>query len=314
MVRHAREEGLTMKVYRSTSQHDWSLALHGGTGGRIQGLVVDGEGDYEGALRSAYQAGGEVLAEGGSALDAVCATVTVLEDDRLFNAGCGSALRCDGSIEMDALAMAGTGHAGGVVSTRWARNPVLAARHVMEDGSCVLRARVSRETLDEWGLATASQEYFSTPGRRAQLRNVRSGLTEPEGHGTVGAVARDRFGRLAAATSTGGTVNQEVGRIGDSPIIGAGTYAQDGIVAVSCTGDGEAFMQGVVAHEIAARIGHAGQRVDDAVIEVLASEVGARCATGGVIAVGSAGEVVIAHTSPTIFALYEGGREFVVLT
>lgn len=301
------------QIYSAMVQQEWSLALHGGAGGWVEELAVQGEGEYEEGLRRAYDAGRDVLARGGSAVDAVCATVTVLEDDPLFNAGRGSALRQDGSIEMDAAVMSGSGRAGAVAASRWARNPVLAARRVMEEGSCVLRARVSREAIEEWGLPTVEQDYFVTPGRLAQLRNVQAGLIEPQRHGTVGAVARDRSGRVAAATSTGGTVNQRVGRIGDSPIIGSGTYARDSVVAVSCTGYGEAFMQGVVAHEIAARIRYAGQSLADAVVGVLKEEIGARNATGGVIAVGGNGDVVVAHNSPAMFAAFQD-RNLVVIT
>lgn len=290
-----------MNVYTSPSGAPWALAIHGGAGGRVEELGVQGDGEYEGGLEAAYRAGARVLDEGGTALDAVCAAVIELEDNPLFNAGRGSALRTDGSIETDAAVMAG-GRSGAVASLTCARNPVTVARRIMDDRAAVLRASIPEETIRSWGLDTADQDYFVTPGRKAQLENVQAGRIPAQTHGTVGAVAIDRAGYLAAATSTGGMVNQVAGRIGDTPLIGAGTYARDGVVAVSCTGTGEAFIQGVVAHEIAARVRHAGVPLADAVRDVLSEEVGGRRATGGIIAVGADGEVVIAHNSPAMFA------------
>ena len=293
-----------MQVYSVAAGQQWALALHGGAGGRIEELAVQGPGDYEKGLSDAYAAGAALLAVGAPALDAVCAAVTSLEDNPLFNAGRGAALTRAGTIEHDAAVMTGDGRAGAVTISRWARNPVLAARRVREDQQCVLYSGVSRETLTGWGLECVDQDYFVTPGRQAQLLNVQSsGVPGPQ-HGTVGAVALDRRGEVAAATSTGGTVNQVVGRIGDSPIIGAGTYARNGAAAVSCTGYGEAFMQGVVAHEIVARVRHRGQPLTEAVAEVLETEVGGRGATGGVIVVGADGQVVVAHNSPAMYAAF----------
>ncbi|GAB7005654.1 isoaspartyl peptidase/L-asparaginase [Nocardioides sp. AN3] len=279
---------------------------------------MQGDGDYEAGLRSAYDAGARVLDSGGISLDAVCAAVCILEDNPLFNAGRGSAVRCDGSIEMDAAVMSGSGRAGALAATRWARNPVTAARRIMEDGDCVLRAMVPAEEIAAWGLQIADQAYFSTPGRVAQMTSVQAGLLVPQQHGTVGAVACDTAGRLAAATSTGGTVNQVPGRIGDTPIIGGGTYARDGVAAISCTGYGEAFIQGVVAHEIASRVRHAGQDLAASVRDVLDQEVGGRGATGGLVAVAADGRVVVAHNSPAMFAVFRDddfrADEIIVLT
>lgn len=297
-----------MNVFAYPASASWSLAIHGGAGGRVEELGVQGDGEYEEGLAEAYRAGALILEAGGTALDAVCAAVVALEDNPLFNAGRGSALRHDGSIQTDAAVMSG-GRAGAVAAIECARNPVTVARRVMENGSAVLRASIPAETIEEWGLELADQEYFRTPGRIAQLDNVQAGRIPAQKHGTVGAVAIDREGRLAAATSTGGMVNQVIGRIGDSPLVGAGTYARDGVVAVSCTGAGEAFIQGVVAHEIAARVRHGGADLADAVRDVLDEEVGGRGATGGIIAVGADGRVVVAHNSPAMFAATaaEGG-------
>ncbi|MGB4137043.1 MAG: isoaspartyl peptidase/L-asparaginase [Microbacterium sp.] len=300
-----------MNLFASPSGSPWALAIHGGAGGRVEELGVQGDGEYEEGLADAYRAGARVLEDGGTAVDAVCAAVTALEDNPLFNAGRGSALRSDGSIETDAAVMSG-GRAGAVAVLGCARNPVMVARRVMEDGSAVLRTNISAETIRSWGLDTVEQEYFVTPGRSAQLDNVRAGRIPAQTHGTVGAVAMDRAGRLAAATSTGGMVNQAAGRIGDSPLVGAGTYARDGVVAVSCTGSGEAFIQGVVAHEISARVRHTGATLADAVRDVLDEEVGGRGATGGIIAVGADGQVVVAHNSPAMFAATGRGADVTV--
>lgn len=297
-----------MHIYAVPGDLEWVLTLHGGAGGRVEELAVQGPGDYELGLSEAYAAGAELLGAGASALDAVCAAVTALEDNPLFNAGRGAALNWAGDIEHDAAVMTGDGRAGAVTLSRWARNPVLAARRVHGDRQCVLHAGVDRGTLIDWGLDCVERDYFITPGRVAQLRHVQNNEAAAPQHGTVGAVARDRHGALAAATSTGGTVNRLVGRIGDSPIIGAGTYARDGAAAVSCTGYGEAFMEGVVAHEIVSRVRHGGQPLAEAVVEVLDTEVGARGATGGVIVVGADGGVVVAHNSPAMYAAFVDSR------
>lgn len=298
-----------MNVFASPAGPPWALAIHGGAGGRVEELSVQGDGEYEDGLAVAYRAGAEVLDKGGTALDAVCAAVVSLEDNPLFNSARGSALRADGSIQTDAAVMSGDGRAGAVAAVECARNPVTVARRVMEDGTAVLRTQIGAPTLKSWGLTVVDQEYLRTPGRVAQLENVQAGRIPAQTHGTVGAVALDLRGRLAAATSTGGMVNQSVGRIGDSPLIGAGTYARDGVVAVSCTGSGEAFIQGVVAHEIASRVRHGGADLAEAVRDVLDDEVGRRGVTGGIIAVGGNGRVVVAHNSPAMFAAFDhGGR------
>lgn len=293
-----------MRLFAVTASREWALALHGGAGGRVEELAVQGPGAYEEGLADAYAAGEALLEAGATAYDAVCLVVQHLEDNPLFNAGRGAALTRQGTVELDAAVMTGDGRAGAVTLSRWARNPVLAARQVREEGDCVLWARPPREVIEAWGLECAEQSYFLTPGREQQLRNVQAQTSPAIAHGTVGAVARDRAGNLAAATSTGGTVNRVVGRIGDSPVIGAGTYARDGVAAISCTGYGEAFLQGVVAHEIAARVCHGRTPLASAVTDVLRTEVGARGATGGVIAVGADGQIVVAHNSPAMYAAY----------
>jgi beta-aspartyl-peptidase (threonine type) len=291
-----------------------SLALHGGAGDRIEPLPADRRARYEQGLRAAYQAGWRVLAAGGDALDAVCASVEVLEDDPLFNAGRGAALTATGQAELDASVMTGSGRAGAVAAARYAKNPVRLARAVMEQTGHVLIVDPDAEFMARHELDVVDRGYFVTEQRRQQLERVLDGRAVAARHGTVGAAARDTSGRIAAATSTGGMTGQADGRVGDSPIIGAGVYARDGVVAISSTGDGEAFIRGVVAHDIAARIRYAGSGLADAVRATFDADLAQRGCTGGVVAVGGDGRVVVAHNSPMMFSARGPGAEPVLTT
>jgi beta-aspartyl-peptidase (threonine type) len=292
----------------------FSLVLHGGADGRAAALSVEQEEPYAEGLAAAYRAGRTVLAAGGSAVDAVCAAVVELENCVLFNAGRGAALTADGEAELDASVMTGDGRAGAVAVTRRAKNPVLAARKVLEETDHVLLVAPDGALLEGWGVETVDPEYFVTESRRQQLSSVRAGVLAQSRHGTVGAVALDLAGRVAAATSTGGIVNQHRGRVGDTPVVGAGTYARDGVVAVSCTGEGEAFIEGAVAHDIYARMRYAGAALPDAVRATIDTELNGRGANGGLVAVGADGRVVVAHNSPAMFAACEEAGELVTLT
>lgn len=309
------ESQSSMRVYTGSPRATgYALALHAGAGGRMEELSLDEQGHYPAGLADAYRAGEGILAAGGSALDAVCATVQHLEDNPLFNAGRGAALTAEGVAELDASVMTGDGRAGAIGASRHAKNPVLAARKIMEASSHVFLVAPSVELVTAWGLRVAKPDYFITAGRRKQLDNVRSNELAGSRHGTVGAVAVDVNGHMAAATSTGGMVNQSEGRVGDTPIIGAGNYARDGVVAVSCTGDGEAFIQGVVSHEVSARVRYLRADLADAVTGTLTDEVASRESTGGIIAVSADGSIVIAHSSPAMFAAFRNGDELVTLT
>jgi beta-aspartyl-peptidase (threonine type) len=293
----------------------WSLALHGGAGGRIQELAAEERERFEAGLTRAYRAGEAVLDRDGSALDAVCATVEQLEDDPLFNAGRGAALTTDGEAELDAAVMDGrTGLAGAIAASRHARNPVHLARAVMERSAHLFLVHPTRALVESWGLATVEPEYFVTEARQAQLARILADRVAAPRHGTVGAVARDRSGSIAAATSTGGMANQEDGRVGDSPIIGAGTYALDGLAAISCTGEGEAFIRGVVSYDIVARMRYGGSVLPDAVAATIQEELTEEHASGGLVAVGADGRVVVAHNSPTMFAAFDDGSGLVLRT
>lgn len=279
-----------------------SLALHGGAGGRVAELNLAARAPYEQGLLAAYLAGWQVLAAGGHALDAVCASVEVLEDDPLFNAGRGAALTASGHAELDASVMTGSGLAGAVAASKYARNPVRLARAVMEHTGHVLIVDPAAEFAERWGLAVVERGYFITDARRQQLERVLEGRVVAARHGTVGAVARDAGGRVAVATSTGGMTGQADGRVGDSPMVGAGVYARDNVVAISCTGDGEAFIRGVVAYDVAARIRYAGAGLAEAVGGTFEQELSRRGSTGGLVAVGGDGRIVVAHNSPMMFS------------
>ena len=240
----------------------WSLVIHGGAEMQARGSWPDAatETAARHGLAAALAAGAQILRGGGAALDAVEAALVVLEDDATFNAGRGAVFTAEGKIELDAAIMDGaTRNAGAVAGVRCTRNPVELARAVMERSPHVFLAGQGADKFArEMGFDAVDQNYFATPERREQLAAL---LAQPDADftqgmkfGTVGAVALDSHGHVAAATSTGGMTGKKWGRVGDSPLIGAGTYADDRACAVSCTGAGEAFIRLGVAHEIAARV------------------------------------------------------------
>ena len=284
------------------------LLIHGGAGPRSTELALQTEKDYRRGLLAALEAGRHVLEGGQSALDGVCAAVVALEDNPLFNAGCGASLTECGSAEMDAAVMTGDGQAGAVAVSRYARNPVLAARAVMEQTDHVLMVGPGIDLVDRWGLRREPTSYFVTDHRLRQLDSVLAQRQKAARHGTVGAVAIDAAGAVACATSTGGMVGQSVGRVGDTGLIGAGSFAGWDTAAISCTGEGEAFIKGVVAHDIASRIRHGGASLHDAVHATYERELDGRGATGGSIALTPDGQALIAHNSKAMFAGYWDGE------
>jgi beta-aspartyl-peptidase (threonine type) len=304
----------TTRLWDVAPQNGFSLALHGGAGGQIEELSHESKAAFEEGLSIAHGAGRAVLARGGSALDAVCAAVEQLENHPLFNAGRGAALTTDGEVELDASVMDGTGWAGAVAASRHAKNPVYLARSVMERSPHLFLVRPSEELVEAWGHETAEQDYFITEARIRQLARIKDRELAAPRHGTVGAVAFDTHGNVAAATSTGGMVNQQMGRVGDTPMIGAGNYARNGVVAVSCTGDGEAFIRGVIAYDIAARIRYLDSSLAEAVTATIENELTANSASGGLVSVAGDGRVVIAHNSPRMFAAFEDASGLVMLT
>lgn len=285
---------------------DWTLMIHGGAGSILrERITAEADAGARAALTAALDAGAAILSAGGRALDAVEAAVRVLEDDPHFNAGRGAAFTHDGTNELDAAIMDGaTLDAGSVAGVTATRNPVTLARAVMEKSAHVLLAGEGADAFSKaGGLDQAGPEWFATAERRRQLDdlNARGGAFDVDmKYGTVGAVARDAQGHLAAATSTGGVTGKRWGRIGDSPLIGAGTYADDRGVAVSCTGSGEFFIRASVAFQVNARVRFLGESLGDAADAVLA-EVTALGGTGGVIMTGPAGEPQWCFTTPGMY-------------
>ncbi len=302
------------KIWEVVPSGSFALALHGGAGGRISELSAENREAFEVGLASAHAAGIRVLERDGSALDAVCASVEQLENDPLFNAGRGAALTANGTAELDAAVMIGSGQAGAIAVSRHVRNPIFLARSVMERSSHLLIVDPSEQLAIDWGQALAEPEYFLTEARQRQLERILATPMDAPRHGTVGAVARDSRGHVAAATSTGGMAGQDAGRVGDTPIIGAGTYARDGLAALSCTGDGEAFLRGVVSYDIVARMRYLGLGLGQAVVETIRTELTEKNASGGLVSVDADGVLVIAHNSPTMFAAFLHNEKLVLLT
>jgi len=311
------------------------IAIHGGAGTiSAAALSEDAARGYHQALHDIVQAAQKLLLAGGSAVDAVCLAVELLEDCPLFNAGHGAVFTHAETHELDAAVMDGIDlRAGAIAGVSHIRRPVRAARAVMDDGAHVLLAGAGAEAFArERGLELVEPSYFSTEARRAQLHRVRDAgrvtldhdgaalaaaasdapIDEDRKMGTVGAVALDIHGHLAAATSTGGMTNKRVGRIGDSPLIGAGTYADDRAAAVSCTGTGEIFIRGAAAYDVCARMRYAGQSLEQATQAVVMQSLPAipgGAASGGLIAVDRQGHVSLVFNTEGMYRAYARGAE-----
>lgn len=305
------------------TNHTPVIALHGGAGTILPSKITpEKEILYHEALRACLQAGLTVLQNDGSALDAVTAAVMALEDEPLFNAGRGAVFTSDGTHEMDAAIMLGvTRDAGAVAGICGPRHPILAARAVMEKTEHVLLTGAGADQFcQQAGLEMKPSDWFSTPARRealeAELERRRLQLPDDgdpaRKHGTVGAVACDRHGHLAAATSTGGMTAKLPGRVGDSPVFGAGTWADDKTAAISATGHGEYFIRWAAAHEIDARMRWAGQGLGQAAGEVVA-ELGHLGGSGGLIAVDAQGNIALPFNSPGMYRAW-CGRDGVIHT
>lgn len=310
------------------AQEKFVLAVHGGAGTILRdNMTAEAEAGYRAGITRALEAGHEILAKGGSSLDAVVAAVQAFEDDPLFNAGKGAVFTHEGNIELDAAVMDGkTGLAGAVAGVRTIKNPVVAARVVMEKTKHVLLAGAGAEQFAaEHQLEIVDPSYFHTKARWQQLQLAKSRAQVELDHdsqskaadatqfeawqtdnkfGTVGAVAMDAQGNLAAATSTGGLTNKFYGRVGDSPIIGAGTYADNATVAVSGTGVGEFYMRGLIAYDIAARMKYLNLNLSDAVDQVIHSALDERGGQGGVIAVDNAANVKFGFNTEGMYRGY----------
>ncbi len=284
----------------------FALAIHGGAGTIDRSKITpERERAYRGGLERSLHAGYDVLAKGGASLDAVEAAVRVLEDDPHFNAGKEAVFTEAGTNELDAAIMDGkTLKAGAVASVKHIKNPISLARMVMGKSPHVMMDCAGAEAFAKQnGVELVDQKYFYTEERWQALQRVKEAEKKASGvggkkfiiydqdrHGTVGAVALDQAGNIAAATSTGGMTNKKAGRIGDSPIIGAGTYANNASCAISATGDGEYFIRSVVAHDIAALMEYRAMPLAQAAQEVL-DKVAKLGGTGGLIAIDRKGNI-----------------------
>jgi beta-aspartyl-peptidase (threonine type) len=299
----------------------FGLSIHGGAG-TLPRAEMSGERElnYRAGLAAALDAGFAVLQAGGASLDAVTRAVMVLEDNPLFNAGRGAVFTLDGHNELDASIMDGsTLKAGAICGVTHIRNPIELARTVMEQSEYVMLSGAGAEEFAIGrGFNLVPTDYFHTAERWKQLERIRSGdgglsaLTISH-LGTVGAVALDSGGRLAAATSTGGMTGKRYNRIGDSPIIGAGTYADDRSCAVSATGHGEIFIRAAVAHDICSRMRFGGRTLEKAVREVVLDELPALGGEGGVVAIDRGGEIAMEFNSEGMFrASRRAGEEALI--
>jgi len=287
------------------SETRWRLVVHGGAGSMRPGrLPPEQERCARAGLEAALSAGSDILEKRERAIDAVEAAVRALEEDSCFNAGRGSVLTATGCIELDAAIMDGRTRAAGAVSgLRTTRAPISLARRLLDEGPHVfLSGHGADDFARDHGFEQVENGWFEIPERRRQLDELLAsdGFDDEIKYGTVGAVAVDVDGHVAVATSTGGLTAKRWGRVGDSPLIGAGTYADDRSAAVSATGSGEYFIRAVAAHQVAERMRLGGQSLQEALDAVLA-DIGELGGKGGLIAVASDGEAAWGFTTPGMY-------------
>ncbi len=294
-----------------------ALVLHGGAGVILkQNMTPEKEAAYMSALQSALDSGYAILERGGTSRQAVVRVITQLEDSPLFNAGKGSVFTHAATNEMDASIMDGaTLEAGAIAGVQTIKNPILAAQAVLEQSPHVLlTGRGAEDFAQSQGIEVVDPEYFATQERRAQLERIQKANAEgraangQEKFGTVGAVALDRFGNITAATSTGGMTNKRYGRVGDSPIIGAGTYADNRTCGVSSTGHGEFFMRYLVAYDIAALMAYKNYKLEKACQTVVMDKLKKAGGSGGVIALDRRGNVSMTFNSPGMFRAFRDAK------
>ncbi len=282
----------------------YSIAIHGGAGTLVKGMMTpELEAKYKADLKTALDAGYQFLKDGKSAVEAVEEAVRLLEDSPLFNAGKGSVFTANGTHEMDASIMDGkTLNAGAVSLITGIKNPVCLARDVMEKSEHVfLAGEGAMQFAEELNYQLENEDYFFDQFRYDQWQEIKDtdsfqldhSIKKESKFGTVGAVACDQYGNIAAATSTGGMTNKKWGRVGDSPMIGAGNYANNKTCAVSCTGSGEFFIRGVVAYDVAMLMEHKGLSLEDASNEVINNRILEINGDGGLIAVDAKGNIAM---------------------
>lgn len=298
---------------------NFSIAIHGGAGTLVKGLMTtELESQYKTALKEALELGYAVLNNGGSALDAVETSVISLENTPLFNAGKGSVFSNLGIHEMDAAIMDGSNLKAGAVSLiTGIKNPISLARDVMENSDHVfLAGEGAMQFALKNGYEVFPPDYFYDEVRYQQWQGIKDSTSFQLDHsvkkdgkfGTVGAVACDGFGNLAAATSTGGMTNKKWGRVGDSPMIGAGTYANNNTCAVSCTGSGEYFIRGVVAYDVSCLMEYKGMSLRDAASEVIQKRVLRIGGDGGLIAVDAKGNITLPFNTEGMYRAFKTSK------
>lgn len=321
---------------QSRSTASFGFVIHGGAGTITkQNMTPELEASYQAKLREALLAGYQILKDGKPGLDAIEAALRLLEDSPLFNAGKGAVLTSVGTVELDASIMEGkTLKAGAVASLKHIKNPISLARLVMERSPHVMMVSQGAEDFaKQLGIEMMPNEYFLTERRQSELKRKQeeekrkqshfskepamdslTSADEPEKYGTVGAVALDKAGNLSAGTSTGGITNKRFGRVGDSPIIGAGTYANNRTCAISCTGDGEYFIRSCVAHDISAMVEYRGISLKEAAQAVLdkVDKIGGK---GGLIAIDRNGQIAMPFNTAGMYrgSIGADGKPFVAI-
>ena len=283
---------------------EYVLVIHGGAGTILkENITPEKEATYLEKMNEALEAGERILKNGGTSLDAVTETIMVMENSPLFNAGKGAVFTSEGVNEMDASIMEGKLHkAGAITGVQHIKNPILGARAVMEETNHVLLTGEGAEELAKAvGLKMVDSSYFFTESRWNSYLGAKDKIDK---HGTVGAVALDKHGNLAAATSTGGMTYKMKGRVGDSPIIGAGTYADNNTCAVSATGHGEYFMRNVVAYDISALMKYSKMTLQQATEEVIMNKLKLIGGDGGVVAVDREGNISMTFNTAGMYRAY----------
>lgn len=325
MTRCEQKNMKTAALPDSANRPSYALVIHGGAGAISKArMTPEKEAAYRAALDSALTIGENILARGGASLDAVESVITFLEDCPLFNAGKGAVFTHDGKNELDASIMDGaTQKAGAVGCVTVVKNPIKLARAVMEKSPHVLLTGAGAEAFaKEQGLEIVSPDYFFTQERwnalQKMLEKDKTGMTSPGEnpdykYGTVGCAALDKHGNLAAGTSTGGMTDKRWNRIGDSPVIGAGTYADNDACAVSCTGHGEFFIRYAVAHDLYARMMYKGESLETAADYIINKKLVEKGGEGGLIAVDKNGHIAMPFNTEGMYRGYARPGERKVL-
>jgi len=317
-----------------TMKKDFAIVIHGGAGTIVKtNMTPELEKQYLAKLDEALKAGYDTLEKGGTSLDAVVETIKVMEDSPLFNAGKGAVFAADGKNEMDASIMDGSNlKAGAIAGVRTIKNPITAARCVMESSEHVMMVGKGAEKFaKKCNCEFADTSYFFDQKRWDQLQKIKKtekveldhGSSKPldvefgndKKFGTVGVAALDKYGNLAAGTSTGGMTNKKYGRVGDSPIIGAGTYANNKTCAISCTGHGEFFIRSVVAYDVSALMEYKGMSLKDAADEVVMKKLVKMKGEGGLVGMDAKGNIVMTFNTPGMYRGYrksDGKKEILI--